>query len=74
MSPNEIVRKLTDPELRECVLESLDWRKKGMITGNRLQAVANELMAAGQADESDATRMADSLVIEEAASRFSRQN
>lgn len=73
MSPNEVVRSLTDAELRLSVQEALDWHKKGVLSGQSLRDVAQRLIVDAGVEDFDAPRMADSLVIEEAAARFVRQ-
>lgn len=73
MSPNEVVRSLSDAELRQAVQEALEWRRKGLLSGQMLRAVAQRLVADACIEDFDANRMADALIIEEAAARFARQ-
>lgn len=70
MSPAQVVRNLVDAELRQSVQEALAWRNKGELVGQSLHEVAQRLVADAGVDELNATRMADTLVIEEAAARF----
>lgn len=73
MSPNEVVRSLTDAELRQATSEALAWRKQGVLSGEHLRQVAQRLYTDAGVEEFDANRMADALVVEEAAARFARQ-
>lgn len=73
-TPNEIVRALTDTDLRPCVLEALEWRAKGVLSGQALRGLAERLVTEAGVDDLDANRMADSIVVEEAATRFGRQS
>lgn len=43
MSPNEVVRSLTDAELRQATSEALAWRKQGVLSGEHLRKVAQRL-------------------------------
>lgn len=70
MTPVEIVKTLSDSTLYQCATEALSWRKSGTLNGEALRQVADQLMAKADVDDRDATRMADMLVIEEAARRF----
>lgn len=73
MTPNEVVCSLSDADLRQSVTEALDWRRKGVLSGDCLRQIACRLTAGSGVEDSDAIRMADGLVIQEAASRFARQ-
>ena len=72
MTPSEVVKALTDSQLRMNVLEGMRWRKKGLLSGRGLRDLAQRLVSDAGIDEADATRMADLLSVEEAAARFSR--
>jgi len=68
-----LVRTLTDDELRRATSDALTWRKQGILSGEKLREVAQRLAAEAGVEDFDSNRMADALVVEEAAARFARQ-
>lgn len=74
MTPNQIMQGLSDAELCKNVVAALDWRKKGVLSGTDLGDLAARLTKEAGLPEVDALRMADTMVIEEAAARFVRQS
>ena len=74
MNPHKIVGSLSDAELSGCVREALAWRKSGVLTGPALEGLAKRLAEEAGREHIETTRLADTLVVEEAATRFCRQS
>lgn len=74
MTPNNVIRNLSDDELRQSAIEALDWRMKGVLSGQKLRDVAQRLVSEAGVEDFDAPRMAEGLVIEEAAVRYVQQS
>ena len=72
MTPKKIVRDLSDSALGHCAIEALYWRRKGVLSGGMLRRVADRFVGESGVAESEAPRLADVLVIEEAALRFAK--
>lgn len=70
MTPNAIAQGLSHQEVGEIVAEALEWRRKGVLNGGALRRFANRLVTEAGISEHDSVRMADSLIIEEAAARY----
>ena len=75
MTPKEVVSGVSHEELTACVVEALRWRATGNLTGAALEALATRMVAeAPTLQTTDALRLADALVVEEAALRFVGQS
>ena len=42
MHPENVLKKLTDKELKSAASEVIDWHKTGILKGDRLRNIANE--------------------------------
>lgn len=70
-TPSKIVRALDESELKHCTVEALYWRRKGVLSGSHLRTLALRLVEEGGIEDEESIRLADILVIEESAFRFS---
>ena len=70
-TPSRIVRALDEAELKQCAVEALYWRRKGVLSGSHLRALASRLVEEVGIEDAESVRLADILVIEESAFRFS---
>lgn len=73
MTPKAVVSGATHDELTACVVEALRWRATGKLTGSALETLASALVEKASIAEADALRLADVMIIEEAAARFAAQ-
>jgi len=73
MTPKEVVSGVSHEELTACVVEALRWRATGKLTGSALEALASRLVEKASISADDALRLADVMIIEEAAARFAAQ-
>lgn len=67
---NEILRALTDAELRQATREALNWSKTGILQGDVLRTIAVRLEAEAGITPDGLLRDTDTLVCREAARRF----
>lgn len=70
MIPNALVQRLSHQEVEVAAAEALAWRRKGVLEGDSLRQIARRLISEAGIPEDISLRMADTLVIEEAAARY----
>lgn len=70
MTPNSLIQNLSHHEVEVAAAEALAWRRRGVLQGDALRGIATRLVAEIGIPERDSLRMADSLIIEEAAARY----
>lgn len=66
----EILRTLTDAELRQATREALSWSKSGILQGDVLRTLAARLETEAGISPDGLLRDTDTLVCREAARRF----
>ncbi|GIK74351.1 MAG: hypothetical protein BroJett021_33390 [Chloroflexota bacterium] len=70
MTPDSLIQNLSHHEVEVAAAEALAWRRGGVLQGDALRGIATRLVAEIGIPECDSLRMADSLIVEEAAARY----
>ena len=64
-----LIEEKHDIYLADCVREILDWHQTGILKGGKVRGLADEVVAISNSPEYK-LRMAEDLVLKEAAKRF----
>lgn len=67
---DQVMRSLSDDKLKSAVGEAFHWQQTGVLVGNALEFVAQQLQHEAGLSSDDILRTADALVIREAARRY----
>lgn len=70
MNPKEIARQLPEAVLQTMVEEVLVWRRTGVLKGQNLNRLAEQLVRDAGMAERDSLSDAESVVLLEAAARY----